>query len=231
MSPMSFAERAGSPGPLRETGAKMALCTRALIRVPFIHRFIGLALNNIFIMGLHVNAGSVAINTLGYTFCSALWGLIICVIMYAGSLVRGFSKAEFAAAISAGTMLLCFFFVVIGGSRARSAQISGRTLTFPTVASSGHGVQDHPNGFISEMETPTNWTVWAPKGTTFVQGVSALLNIIYTFTGQALIPSFVGDMKNPEEFPKALYISMSVEVLLFTICGAVVYSTTGTFPA
>jgi hypothetical protein len=81
------------------------------------YSFIGLALNNIFIMGLHVNAGTVAINTLGYTFCSALWGLIIGVIMYAGSLVRGFSKAEFAAAISAGTMLLCFFFVVIGKHR------------------------------------------------------------------------------------------------------------------
>jgi amino acid permease len=53
------------------------------------------------------------------------------------------------------------------------------------------------------------------------------LNITYTFIGQALIPSFVGDMKNPEDFPKALYISMAVEVLLFTICGAVVYSYAG----
>jgi TRAP-type C4-dicarboxylate transport system permease large subunit len=67
-----------------------------------------------FIMGLHVNAGTVAINTLGYTFCSALWGLILLVIMYLGSLVRGFSHAEAAAVVSAGTMLLCFFFVVIG---------------------------------------------------------------------------------------------------------------------
>jgi uncharacterized membrane protein len=89
--------------------------------------FIGLALNNIFIMGLHVNAGTVAINTLGYTFCSALWGLIIGVIMYAGSLVRGFSKAEFAAAISAGTMLLCFFFVVIG--KHHSGNVSDRKMS------------------------------------------------------------------------------------------------------
>lgn len=178
-------------------------------------------------MGLHVNAGSVAINTLGYTFCSALWGLIICVLMYAGSLVRGFSKAEFAAAISAGTMLLCFFFVVIGQSRLLRFPHVQTSLTSSPLTLAGHGVQDTPNGFIDQVETPTTWTVWAPKGTTFVQGVSALLNIIYTFTGQALIPSFVGDMKNPEEFPKALYISMSVEVLLFTICGAVVYSTTG----
>ena len=93
----------------------------------------------------------------------------------------------------------------------------------------GSGVIDRPNKYISDSVKPVVWTVWAPKGTTFVQGVSALLNIIYTFTGQALIPSFVGDMKNPEEFPKALYISMSVEVLLFTICGAVVYNYAGGF--
>lgn len=50
----------------------------------------------------------------------------------------------------------------------------------------------------------------------------------YTFIGQALIPSFVGDMKRPEDFPKALYISMAVELALFSTCGAIVYSYTGT---
>lgn len=50
----------------------------------------------------------------------------------------------------------------------------------------------------------------------------------YTFIGQALIPSFVGDMKRPEDFPKALYISMTVELALFSTCGAIVYSYAGT---
>ena len=67
-------------------------------------------------MGLHLNAGTTAINTLGYTICSAVWGVILLVIMYIGSLVRGFSHAEAAAVVSAGTMLLCFFLVVIGMS-------------------------------------------------------------------------------------------------------------------
>lgn len=35
-------------------------------------------------------------------------------------------------------------------------------------------------------------------------------------------------MKNPEDFPKALYVSMAAEFCLFTITGAVVYSYTGT---
>ena len=35
-------------------------------------------------------------------------------------------------------------------------------------------------------------------------------------------------MEHPEDFPKALYLSMAAEFLLFTLCGAYVYSFTGT---
>ena len=51
---------------------------------------------------------------------------------------------------------------------------------------------------------------------------------VYTWVGQALIPSFVGDMSNPQDFPKALAISMVFEFCLFTVAGAVVYFYAGT---
>lgn len=123
--------------------------------------------------------------------------------MFIPSLVRDFKYSLYAGLISAGTMFVCFLIVVIG-----------------------HSVQGTPNGWTPG--TDLSWTVWAPRGTTFVQGMSALLNIAYTFIGQALIPSFVGDMKRPQDFPKALYASMAAELVLFTVCGAVVYSHTGT---
>lgn len=179
------------------------LCGKS--RIAWLAAFLGLALNNIFIMGLHINAGTTAINTLGYTVCSVVWGVVLTVVMFAISLLRGFKYAEVAAIISAGTMFTCFLVVVIG-----------------------HAVQGTPNGFVDQATTPTSYTLFAPAGTTFVSGINALLNITYTFIGQALIPSFVGDMKNPEDFPKALYISMACELLLFTICGAVVYTYAGT---
>lgn len=90
----------------------------------------------------------------------------------------------------------------------------------------GHGVQGYPSGYDPTM--PITHSVWAPEGTTFVQGVNALLNVVYTFIGHALIPSFVGDMERPQDFPKALAISMAAEFALFTITGAVVYHYTGT---
>ena len=59
--------------------------------------------------------------------------------------------------------------------------------------------------------------------------MNALLNIVYTWIGHALIPSYVGDMARPQDFPKALAISMFFEFVLFTLTGAVVYHYAGQF--
>jgi hypothetical protein len=56
--------------------------------------------------------------------------------------------------VSAGTMFVSYLIVVIG-----------------------HSVQGTPNGYI-EGVTDVSWSVWSPPGTTFVQGVSAILNIV-----------------------------------------------------
>lgn len=69
--------------------------------------------------------------------------------------------------------------------------------------------------------------MWAPKGTSVVKGINAILNILYSFIGHPLIPSYIGDMKDPMQFPKALYITMAIEIVLFTILGAVVYAVVG----
>lgn len=101
-------------------------------------------------------------------------------------------------------MFLCFLIVVIG-----------------------HAVQGEPNGFAA-LQIQPSITTWAPTNTSFVDILNAILNITYTWVGQALIPSFVGDMEKPEDFGKALYVSMVAEFILFTLCGAVVYFYAGT---
>ena len=69
--------------------------------------------------------------------------------------------------------------------------------------------------------------MWAPKETSAVQGINALLNILYSFISHPLIPSYIGDMGDPQQFPTALYVTMGIEIVLFTILGAVVYVKVG----
>ena len=94
------------------------------------------------------------------------------------------------------------------------------------------GVEDHPEGF--NAGGPGGLLVGNPivlavpaAGTTFVNGMNAFLNISYTFIGQITIPSFIAEMKNPADFPKALWAVTIAEVILFSLVGSVVYAYTG----
>ncbi len=101
------------------------------------------------------------------------------------------------------------------------------------------GIEEHPyhynfgvgvtkgHKFFGLVGEPTVLVI-ATKGTTFVSGMSAFLNISYTFIGQITLPSFIAEMKNPKDFPKALWAVTIAEVILFSLVGAVVYAYTGT---
>lgn len=58
--------------------------------------------------------------------------------------------------------------------------------------------------------------------------MNAFLNISYTFIGQITLPSFIAEMKEPKDFPKALWAVTIAEIILFSLVGAVVYVYTGT---
>ncbi|GAA5980482.1 hypothetical protein JCM5350_001516 [Sporobolomyces pararoseus] len=155
-------------------------------------------------IGLALNTGATAIQTIrGGKEVTLVWAVAIGVIMWFFSNIRSFSQMSAVGLLASSTMLVATLIVICG-----------------------HGVQGYPSGY--DPAVPITHSVWAPEGTTFVQGVNALLNVVYTFIGHALIPSFVGDMERPQDFPKALAVSMAAEFALFTITGAVVYHYTGT---
>ena len=54
------------------------------------------------------------------------------------------------------------------------------------------------------------------------------MNISYTFIGQITLPSFIAEMKNPREFPKALWAVTIAEIIVFSLAGAIIYAYTGT---
>lgn len=95
------------------------------------------------------------------------------------------------------------------------------------------GIEDHPFGYNTGGKSgllvgePTVLVVPA-AGTTYVSAMNAFLNISYTFIGQITIPSFIAEMKDPKDFPKALWAVTICEIIVFGLCGSVVYAYTGT---
>ena len=95
------------------------------------------------------------------------------------------------------------------------------------------GVESEPSGYNTGgkkgnlVGEPTVLTIPA-KGTAYIDAMNAFLNISYTFIGQITIPSFIAEMKEPKDFPKALWAVTICEIIVFSVCAAVTYAYTGT---
>ena len=95
------------------------------------------------------------------------------------------------------------------------------------------GIEDHPEGYNTGgpkglLVGPPRVLVIPEAGTTFVSAMNAFLNISYTFIGQITLPSFIAEMRNPQDFPKALWAVTICEIIVFGLVGSVVYAYTGT---
>lgn len=135
--------------------------------------------------------------------CTIAFGVIWAILCWVSSLPRTFDTLSKLGAASA---LFTFISVLL--------------------ASIFAGIEDHPAGY-PKLGEPTVLVI--PKaGTTFVMGMNAFLNISYTFIGQITLPSFIAEMKEPKDFPKALWVVTILEIIVFSICGAVTYAYTGT---
>ncbi|CAO1629251.1 unnamed protein product [Sympodiomycopsis kandeliae] len=170
---------------------------------------LALILNNCFLMGLHTLTVSEVINTLALpgSFCTVGASVIALFVCALGTLPR---KLESIAIMGIVSAVLMFIAIVL-------------TLSF----SGAQGRE--PAGFISSE--PVTITAWAPKGTTFVAGLNACLNILFTWVGQIVYPTFISEMKHPEDFPKALYAVTATEFALFLTVGIVVYWYSGQYAA
>lgn len=165
-------------------------------------------LNNTFIQGLHCLTGARYLNTItnhGATggVCTIGFSAIVAVICWVCSLPRTF---EVLAKLGTASAFFTFISVLLATIFA--------------------GIEAHPAGYPMYGE-PTVLVVPA-AGTTFVAGMNAFMNISYTFIGQITIPSFIAEMKEPKDFPKALWAVTIAEVILFSLVGAIVYAYTGT---
>ncbi|KAI0448010.1 N amino acid transport system protein [Xylaria telfairii] len=178
-------------------------------------------LNNTFIQALHVLTGAKYVNTLigGQTdtiTCQTVTiGLIVAIISWIASLPRTFGVLSH---LGTGSAIFTFVSVVLAAIFA--------------------GIETHPAGYTPFPTTDPLTGKALPSGvpivtlvplasTTFVNGLNAFLNISYTFIGQITLPSFIAEMKEPRDFPKALWACTILEIILFSIVGGVVYAYTG----
>ncbi|KAM0799709.1 transmembrane amino acid transporter protein-domain-containing protein [Usnea florida] len=165
-------------------------------------------LNNTFIQGLHVLTGAKYLNTMSNgAVCTVGFSAIWAVLSFFCSLPRTFDTLSKLATLSA---VFTFISVLLAAIFA--------------------GLEAHPYKYNHGGTFTGNPVVLVipAAGTGFVSGMNAFLNISYTFIGQITIPSFIAEMKEPKDFPKALWAVTICEVIVFSITASIVYVYTGT---
>ncbi|KAK0619408.1 transmembrane amino acid transporter protein-domain-containing protein [Immersiella caudata] len=165
-------------------------------------------LNNTFIQALHVLVGVKYLDTVtsaGSVSCRpVVYGVIVMLVCWLSSLPRTFNMLSKLGTASA---LFTFISVVLAAAFA--------------------GAQRKPAGFDPLALGEPIVTAFPVAGTTFVAALNAFLNISYTFIGQITLPSFIAEMEDPRDFPKALWACTIAEIIVFSIVGGVVYAYTG----
>ncbi|MCJ1360138.1 MAG: hypothetical protein MMC33_010141 [Icmadophila ericetorum] len=167
-------------------------------------------LNNTFIQALHCLVGAKYLNTMtNHSICTIGFSAIMAVISFVCSLPRTFNTLS-----KLGTASAFFTFVSV-----LLAAIFAAIEAHPANYNPDPNHIDPSTG--SKLGGAPIVLIIPAAGTTFVSGMNAFLNISYTFIGQITIPSFIAEMKNPADFPKALWAVTIAEVILFSLVGAI----------
>ncbi|OLN96873.1 N amino acid transport system protein 2 [Colletotrichum chlorophyti] len=168
---------------------------------------------------LHVLVGAKYLNTMtesDYVACrTVVFSIVVTIICWICSVPRTFDALS-----KAGTASAVFTFISV------------------ILATIFAAIQSHPAGYdprlsyldkngVEQVGGNPIVTALPVAGTTFVAGMNAFLNISYTFIGQITLPSFIAEMKDPRDFPKALWAVTIGEIIVFSVVGGVVYGYVG----
>ncbi|ORX35359.1 transmembrane amino acid transporter protein-domain-containing protein [Kockovaella imperatae] len=193
------------------------ICDLAAHLFPFIPRTayeitaIMLLLNNIFLIGFHVFTGAKILNTLSDSAtCTVTFQAVTAVIGILVSIPRTLNHVSLMSMGSAVCMAIAIILSLIYA-----------------------GIEDAPGygyGGSYPKQGPVQTSIGLPSPAPgFINGLNAVLNITFLWIGQILYPSFIAEMKNPADFPKALAALTIMELAVFCIVAAVGYHFIGQY--
>lgn len=86
---------------------------------------------------------------------------------------------------------------------------------------------EHPSVNDAAISNITNTPVMFPADLGVVDGGAALMNIVFAFAGQVIFVELMHEMKEPEDFPRAVYSSTTVMVGVYLFIASVGYACVG----
>lgn len=92
-----------------------------------------------------------------------------------------------------------------------------------TIIATGIEATNAPGGLSA-----VDWTLWPAAGTTFYSAFLSVTNIIFAYSFAVCQFSFMSEMHRPQDYVKSIWALGIIEIVIYTVTGAVIYAFVGT---
>lgn len=157
----------------------------------------------ILIIGSHCLTGTIAFQKITESqICAIVFGVISAVILLILAIPPSFADVAILGYIDFISIILAIIITMAGAAREKNLNFS-------------HG--------ISSPE----WSAWPRENTTFTEAFIAITNIVFAYSFALCQFSFMDEMHTPRDYMKSVWVLGALEILIYTVTGAVVYSLVG----
>lgn len=161
-----------------------------------------LILQLILLVGSHTLTGTIAWTTITESnVCSIVFSVVSAVILLLLAVPPSFAEVAILGYIDFISIIAAIGITIIG---------------------TGVEATNSPGG-----RSAVNWSAWPKENITFTDAFIAISNIIFAYSFAMCQFSFMDEMHTPKDFVKSIWSLGIIEIIIYTITGAVVYAFVG----
>lgn len=156
----------------------------------------------VFTLSSHVLTGTIAFNNLSQNaMCSIAFSVFAAIVLYILAIPPAFADIAILGYIDFASIIIAIIFTMI--------------VT---------GVQAHQaDGGLAAV----NWSAWPAEGITISEAFIPILNIAFAYSFAFCQFSFMDEMHTPADFSKSVVALGLIEMVIYTVTGAVIYAFVG----
>lgn len=157
----------------------------------------------VLITGSHCLTGTIAFQTITESdVCSVVFGVVSAIILLALAVPPTFADVAILGYIDFASIITAVIIAMVG--------------------TTGEAKENFPGG-ISAIQ----WSLWPKEGITFFEAFIAITNIVFAYSFTLCQFSFMDEMHTPQDYMKSIWALGIVEITIYTVTGAVLYSFAG----
>lgn len=151
------------------------------------------------IVGSHCLTGTIALRTITQSnICNVVWGIISMIMLFICALPPSFAEMAFLGYVDFSSLMVAVLITLIAT-----------------------GINASKAGW------DIDWRATHMEGLTFADGILALTNVLFAYSFAICQFTFMEEMHTPADFPKSVIALGSIQIVIYTLVGALGYAFIG----